>query len=119
MKVRSIDSLHDWQFGKGFNDYRSNGPAIIQNINTRLNSFLGNCFFDQSAGINWFGFIGGKDLTGLQLAISATILNTENVLSLVQLNLLLNAERQFVVSYSVSTTFGVYSAQTTISAPVA
>jgi hypothetical protein len=113
MIVRAIDNLHDWQFGKGLNDYRFNQLAVVQNINTRLNSFLGDCFFDQGAGIDWFTFIGSKNQLGLNLAISAVILNTLNVLSMIQLSVNLTDERVFTVSYNVSTTFGVVSSTTT------
>lgn len=114
MIVRALDSLHDWQFGKGLNDYFFNQDAIVQNINTRLNSFLGDCFFDQNAGIDWFGFIGSKNQMGLNLAIAAVILNTENVLSMIQLTNTLSESRVFSVSYNVSTTFGVISASTSV-----
>lgn len=105
MIVRAIDNTGDWLFGKGKNDYKSKNDAIAQNIQTRLQSFLGDCFFETTAGIDWFGFLGGKDQIALNLAISATILNTENVTGIKQLSINLTAARLFVVSYNVQTTY--------------
>lgn len=105
MMVRALDSENDWTFGQGLNDYKSANVAVVQNIKTRLNSFLGDCFFDQAAGINWFTLLGGKDELSLNLAITGVILNTANVLSIVQLFSNLDNQRRFSVSYTVTTTY--------------
>lgn len=111
MIVRALDANHDWQFGKGLNDYKSDLQAVIQNIDTRLNCFLGDCFFDQGAGIDWFNQLGGKDELGLNLAISAVILNTDFVTNLNQLFIVLSSARALTVSYNVSTSFGSTNGQ--------
>lgn len=107
MRVRALNQNHDWTFGKGQNDYLRSNAAIAQNINTRLSSFLGNCFFDLGAGIDWFNLLGAKDQTALNLAISSVILNTTEVTGILQLSVGLNAARDFTVQYRVQT---VYSA---------
>lgn len=103
MRVRALDDNHDWLFGKGINDYLFGNAAIAQNIDTRLSSFLGNCFFDIATGIDWYNLLGAKDQTALNLAISSTILNTDMVTGILQLSVGLNAARQFSVSYKVQT----------------
>lgn len=113
MSVRALDSLGDWQFGAGLNDYKVNNLEVAQDIQTRLNSFLGDCFFDLGAGINWTGFLSGKDPLGLNLAISAVILNTPYVQTVNQLFLTLNSNRLITISYNVTTSY-----TTTISADV-
>lgn len=107
MRVRALNSNHDWLFGKGQNDYLYGNAAIAQNINTRLSSFLGNCFFDIASGIDWYNLLGSKDQTALNLSISSTILNTEMVTGILQLTIGLNANRNFTVSYKVQTTLSV------------
>lgn len=108
MRVRAIDSLGDWTFGKGANDYKVNLNAVAQDIKTRLNSFLGDCFFKRTAGIDWFNLLGGKDLIALNLAINATILNTANVTGLLQTSANLDhVTRIYSVTYIVQTSFGV------------
>lgn len=106
MRVRAVDVNHEWMFGKGRNDYITDNLAIGQNIKTRLLSFLGDCFFDQTAGIDWFNYLGGKDRFALELAIRAIILNTEGVTGINQLFSNLFQDRLLSVSYSV---FTVYS----------
>jgi hypothetical protein len=109
MRVRALDANGDWTYGQGQNNYKVNQAAIQQNIQTRCLSFLGDCFFDLGAGIDWFNFLGGsKDQLALQLAISAVILNTSGVtginLVLVSLD---DTTRQFTVQYQVQTVYSV------------
>ena len=109
MIVRAIDVNHDWEYGKGLNDYKSGNLAVAQTINTRLSSFLGDCFFDANAGIDWFNFLGGsKNQLALNLAISATILNTTNVTGILQLSIELDdVTRNLTVQYQVQTSYSV------------
>lgn len=111
--VRALDNNHDWTFGAGKGNYLSANAAIVQNINTRLNSFLGNCFFDLGAGIDWFNLLGAKDQTALQLAISSVILNTDQVTGLLQFQSSLSATRVYSVSYIVQTVYSVTSSNFT------
>lgn len=109
MIVRTIDGNNDWLFGKGRNDYLSGLNAIEQNINTRLGSFLADCFFDLGAGIDWFNLLGEKDEVALNLAINATIINTENVTGILLTSTVLDENRKLTVSYRVQTTLSVLS----------
>lgn len=106
MIVRAIDVAHDWTFGNGKSNYKRNLSAVVQNINTRLYSFLGDCFFETTAGIDWFSRLGSKDNLLLQLDIAATILKTRNVTGLVQLSVVTTVERRLSISYQVQTTLG-------------
>lgn len=107
MIVRALDSTGDWQFGKSKNDYISNNNTVKQNIKTRLLSFLGNCFFDITAGIDWFNFLSSKNQAALNLSISSVILNTANVTGLLQLTVSLTENRLFSVSYNVQTAYSL------------
>lgn len=111
MRVRALDPIEkDWTFGKGRNNYVVDNKAVIQNIGTRLSSFLGNCFFDLKAGIDWFTFLSSKDRNGLALAISTTILNTRDVTGIRQLLLDLNeVNRELTVTYQVQTVYSTAS----------
>jgi hypothetical protein len=107
MRVRGLSPTNDWLFGKGRNDYLVDRRAVAQNIKTRLRSFLGDCFFDLSAGIDWFNLLGSKRQLELRLAISATILNTEGVQTLVELNFSTSVQnRIFLIQYEVDTIYG-------------
>lgn len=105
MIIRQLDEDGDWTFGKGKNNYVKNNEAVVLNINTRLGSHLGDCFFDLGAGIDWFNFLGSKDQTALNLAIAAVILNTADVTGILQLVLRLSESRNFTVTYRVQTVY--------------
>lgn len=106
--VRALDSNGDWTFGKGLNDYKSGIDAVRQNIQTRLSSFLGDCFFDSLAGIDWFNFLGSKNTVALELAIRAVIMNTDEVEALVSVNSLLNeVTRDLAIQYQVLAIAGI------------
>lgn len=106
MRVRALDGNGDFTYGKGRNNYLKDNAAIAQNIDTRLSSFLGDCFFDLGAGIDWFTFLGSKDQAGLNLAISTVILNTDGVTGILQLRTELDpATRDFSIQYDVLTTY--------------
>src|SRR5271166_3725928 len=102
MIVRALDQNGDWTYGQGQNNYLSGVAAIEQSIQTRLKSFLGNCFFNTSVGIDWFNLLGGKNILAVQLAVSATILNTQGVLAILSLDMNLSSDRNLVITYSVS-----------------
>lgn len=106
MRVRALDADRDWQFGKGRNDYKQNLKSVVQHIETRLYSFLGDCFFDTGAGIDWFNLLGSKETLALELAISSTILNTPEVTGLLQLSSTLDNARRVFINYQVATVYG-------------
>lgn len=107
MIVRSIDADNDWRFGKGRNDYKKDQKAVSQSLKTRLQSFLGDCFFALNEGIDWFNLLGSKNILELRLAISAMILNTTDVTEIVSVNLIRSAEtRSLTIQYEVNTVFG-------------
>lgn len=106
MIVRALDPIGDWTFGKGKNNYLVNDFAIGQNLITRLNSFLGDCFFDVTAGIDWFNLLGSKNQFALNLAISATILKTDGIVEMKQLSVVLESTRKLTIIYNVKTKFG-------------
>lgn len=106
MIIRALDVNNDWTDGQGKNNYLSGQAAVAQLIATNLRSFLGDCFFSAGSGIDWFNLLGNKDETALNLAISATILNTSNVTGRLQISVTLNAARLITINYSVTTAFG-------------
>lgn len=116
MIVRAVDAQNDWIFGRGRNDYKRDVKAVAQNIKTRLQSFLGDCFFDLGAGVDWFNLLGAKSEIELRLAISTVILNTKNVSTLAEVLISRSANRNLLVTYSVVTTYGTINGQAEIGA---
>lgn len=71
-------------------------------------SFLGDCFFDITAGIDWFNLLSGsKNELVLNLNVSSIILNTTGVTGILQLNISLNAQRGSSISYKAQTVYSV------------
>lgn len=111
-QVRALDSDGDWTFGNGFNNYISGNAQVAQNIQTRLKTFLGECFYSVSSGVDWFNFMGSKNETALNLAVSATILNTQDVTGILQLSInLVPTTRAITITYRVQTVYSVLSNQ--------
>lgn len=105
MIVRSLDGDGDWLFGRGKNDYLTFNAAIAQSIQTRLSSFLGDCFFDIKAGVDWWNILGSKSELLLNLQVSAIILNTFGVTGISQLLVSLSRSRNLTVTYAVTTIY--------------
>ena len=114
MRVRSLDVNGDWTFGKGSNNYKRNNDAVAQLISTRLKSFLGDCFFATNDGIDWFNLLGSKNKVAIDLAVSAIILKTPDVLGLNQLSTNLDSNRNYTIQYTVTTTYSTISSQIVI-----
>lgn len=106
MIVRSLDNLGDWRFGKGKNDYLARTKAIVQNISTRLKSFLGDCFFAVDEGLDWFNLLGSKNQLQLELAVRAVIMNTAGVTGIVYVKISLETiSRRIRMEYAVNTIY--------------
>jgi hypothetical protein len=101
--TRSIDNENDWNFGNGRESYQSEQLGISQSIKTRVQSFYQDCYFDLPAGIDWFSFLGTKNVAGLKNAVAKAILNTTGVFSLNELNFIQGENRDLLIQYSVTT----------------
>lgn len=112
MIVRALDGNGDWTFGKGKNNYLREVSAIRQSIQTRLKSFLGDCFFALNQGIDWFNLLGSKNILELRLAVAATLLNTEDVVRINNLNVIISSTtRNIFIQYEVETVYGEASGE--------
>lgn len=115
MRVRALDTDNDWEYGKGQNDYKVQRAAVAQNLQTRISSFFGDCFFDTTAGVDWYNLLGGKDQLALQLAVTAIILNTPNIASILSFSATYNSRnRDLVLFYKVLSVFGTITQSTVI-----
>ena len=108
--IRTLDVNGDWTYGAGINNYSSGNAEVAENIQTRLLCFLGDCFFDTGAGIDWFNLLGSKNQFALQLAVAAVILNTANVTGGLQLSISYNEQtRNLAIVYKVQTSYSQLS----------
>lgn len=100
MRFRNLTADGDWCFGKGRNSFLMNDRALMMNIRTRLLSFLGDCFFDEEAGIDWWNLLGGKDLRSLLASVQRVVLRSTQVKRIVDLDYTLT-DRVFSIRLSV------------------
>lgn len=105
MIFRNLDNSNDWTFGLGVNNYVSLNTAIGLDIKTRLMSWLGDCFFDQNAGVDWWNRLGSKGQFDLLVSdLKRIISQTQNVTGLLSFSAELNG-RDFSASYTVQTIY--------------
>jgi hypothetical protein len=76
------------------------------NIKTRLLEWVGNCFFNLNAGIDYMNLLDKGQKDNLLLAIKYIILTSEGVIRLNQLSAELDSKRNLAVSYEIDTIYG-------------
>ena len=105
MIFRALDSTHDWQFGHGLSNFLTGDAAISANIDTRLLSWVNDCFFDMGAGIDWLNALGSKGQESmLELNLKRVILQSYGVTGLVSFFTTLSG-RSFSASYTINTIY--------------
>ena len=108
MIFRNIDEDGDWCFGKGAQDMTATNKAIGLNIKTRIQSWVGDCFFDMGAGIDWLNRLGSKNQRALlELDLKRIIMQSDGVVKLLSFDTDLNG-RSFIANYSVKTIDDIY-----------
>lgn len=107
MRIRALDVNGDITFGKGQQNYLVGQQAIGLNIQTRLMSFLNNCFFAMGAGIDWFTLLGGGNTSPqIQLAVTAMIAQSFGVVSVNNVSVNQSpVTRSFSISYQAVTIY--------------
>jgi len=109
MIIRNLDQNGDWVFGQGNGNYLTQNNAIGLNIKTRLLSWVGDCFFDLGAGIDWLNRLSKKNQRQLlENDIRRVILQSYGVVGIVNFGTDLTG-RKFSANYSVNT---IYSSVT-------
>ena len=106
MIFRQLTSLGDWTFGKGVNDYATDQNAINLNIQTRLLSWVGDCFFALSDGIDWRNRLGPGQQDPLVDEIQSNILNAFGVVGINSVVAIFDGlTRSIRITYNIQTIF--------------
>jgi hypothetical protein len=107
MIIRKVDGSNDWNYGQGNADYARDNNAIMENIKTRLLSWVGDCFFALLEGVDWKSRLDIGQQQNLQNEIKGVILQSYGVLGVNKVNLTFSGvTRLFNIQYSVDTIFG-------------
>ncbi len=105
MAFRNLDSNHDWVFGSGKNSYVTENQEIGLNIQTRVLSFLGDCFFATEEGIDWWNLLDMGKQEQLENSVQETIKNTPGVTAINSVDVVLGANRKITITYDVQTIY--------------
>lgn len=105
MIIRQLDQTGDWTFGKGKNNFLTQNSAIGLNISTRLNSWLNDCFFAMTAGIDWLNRMGLKNQKQLlENDIRRIITQSYGVTAILSFSIS-QTGRKFSAQYTVQTIY--------------
>ena len=109
MIIRATTSTRDFIFGNGKHSYLSGEAAIEANVQSSLLEFVGDCFFNTGAGIDWINRMGNPGQEqNLISDIKILILNCYGVISVNSLTMQVNPNtRKMTISVQITT---IYSA---------
>ena len=106
---RSLDATGDWVFGGGRSSYATGNTAIQMDIQTALQIFMGECFWDTSFGVDWWNLLGGKNPSAqasIILQVRTVILGVVGVTQINSVSVSQNStSRSLRLSYSINTIF--------------
>lgn len=104
MIFRNLDANHDWTFGSGRGNYISGDAAIGLNVDTRLLSWLNDCFFDMGAGIDWLNRLGSKNQQNLlNMDLRRVISQSFGVTGINDFSYNVSGDRLFTAKYDIIT----------------
>lgn len=103
--IRNLDENHDWTFGAGLSNYVVENQEIALNIKTRVLSFLGDCFFAPTEGIDWWHLMEYNKRDEMENAVMNTIATTPDVTQINNIDSILNARRELKLYYDVETVY--------------
>ena len=106
MIFRNLTSNGDWVIGAGKSSFVRDEAAIELDIKTRLGSWVGNCPWDLSAGVDWINRMDANQAAQLQLDLSNVISQSYGVANVTFVEGRLDSKtRNFVVRYKVDTVY--------------
>ena len=105
MIFRNLTPQGDFTFGSGKGDYLGGDGAIELNIRTRLYSWVNDCFFAMTAGIDWRNRMSLKNQkTLLDMDIKRIIQQSYGVTAIISYSSILNG-RNFSAIINLQTIF--------------
>lgn len=105
MIFRNLTVDGDWTFGMGRAAYAANERAIELNLQTRLLSWKGNCFFALEDGVDWKNRLDKGQRQNLLDELKTIILKSAGVVGVNSVTYNLDAQRRLSVTYDIQTIF--------------
>ena len=98
MSVSKLDSNGDWTFGQGLAGYISGSDEIKQSVVTRIKSFKNDWFMATESYIDWFNLLSNRNTEeATRVQLIKTVLDTEGVNTLNEINFEINRENRIAV----------------------
>ncbi len=113
MIIRAIDNNNDWKFGQGIESYNFGQAALGENIKTRIQEFINNCWFNMNAGIDWFTYFGipGQKQATL-LSVQAIVKQSYGVVKVNRIDLSVNPiTRAAIIQLNIDTMYSTNYSQ--------
>lgn len=104
MACRALDANYDWIFGQS---PLEGLDALRQEIQTRLLSWYGDCFFDPTEGVDYNSFLEIGTKSRLLDDIRRVLSLTDGVTRINSISDSLTQDRRLHVEFSVSTKYGL------------
>lgn len=106
MKFRGLDANGDFMFGQGVGSYAVNAAALALDIKARLQSWLGDCFFSRSSGVDYHNRLDKGQEKNLIADLTNTIMQTSGVVKVLSIASKLDPKtRALTVTYRVQTIY--------------
>lgn len=105
--VSGLDKDGDWRFGKSRAQYKRDGNAVYQNVQTRIKMFVNDWFLDTKRGIDWYTLLGNKGTeTQILREIERVTLQTEFVRTIEKLQITnRDVNRGITIELAITTLF--------------
>ena len=108
MIIRNLTTDNDWTFGSGIQNYKRDLAAIELNIETRLRSWKGDCFFDPAEGVDYNNFLDVGTKNFLDSDVKRVILQSEGVIKITEYESTLDRDsRAFSAIATIISIYGV------------
>ena len=117
MIIRATTATGDMTFGNGLQNYFTNEAAIEANIRSKLLEWVGDCWFNIPAGIDYLNLLSTGQQANLVIAIKTLVLQCYGVVSIVTFNaVFVDAIRIGTISMTLQTIYSP-SAQIVVTPP--
>ena len=118
MIIRATTKTNDWTFGKGLQDYFINEAAVEANIRTKLLEWVGDCYFNQLAGVDWKNRLDVGQQANLAVEIKQVILQCFGVVQILTFQAIFSSSTRFDQIQTTIQTIYSPSATLTVTPPV-
>lgn len=104
---RSLNSAGDWNFGFGLASYLTEQAAIVADIQTALQTFWNDAFWETTFGVDWINLLGTTNSQNMiLLQTRSIILSRAGVVAINAVSSNFNPQtRVLVLTYNITTIY--------------